>query len=523
LDDMSVLNPTILYLGEISDSATSSPFMLMRQPLANVKRQPPKHFSPAFAGIDLKDSLPHLLGVVSQLARPEYRSFVANYEDEYGRTCPASNPADLPEPCRFPPLEDQLKAEDVRFRQNKEEVSMDWVMSNSVHVAPYHGHTVCPYCTMVIEMKGISSVTNHLVSKHAELQFSAFTCPTCLDLKILRWSTYERHWQDQHHAAAALTTVMCETNVSARYCWGQALAALAAAFNTAGVLFPANGIERVKYASEVGGYCKDNTNDVRELLHEIVEMRKTLVASQSKKILDEAIARDEFKRGPQAKRLRPNTEASPGYFTAEYTKPNTGYKAQPPPTLRKPDAPADQQPGTSGTNQRPAQQQMAIDVAPQRTAAEVVATPPPPPAAKPDFKKPAMPGLPPAGAAKRKKKKAPPVRVPPNLPSEKSDQTIAAAAATTGAAAVVSSSGPPKPTWAEEVEEEKPDTSAQSNSRCADRASAAALNDDLYARALGCDDEFENGDEAEGYDPDAPYENESILDEPEPEESASED
>ena len=107
-----------------------------------------------------------------------------------------------------------------------DQISLEDILSNSVHCAPFWSLSICPYCAERVDVASITCWIDHFASVHRSLFTSSFTCPACVGIKVCTYGTYVQHWDEYHARSLAMLVVLDETNVSARLGCGLALASL---------------------------------------------------------------------------------------------------------------------------------------------------------------------------------------------------------------------------------------------------------------------------------------------------------
>ena len=265
--NLAALNRSIMFSGYVSTAGTVLPRMTMRAPLSSLKRTKPRLFKPMMAEYDMLDHLFLFLGYGNQIGR-DFPQFVRHFTQECGEGTPGH-------PCRFPPLEDQLRSTDVMLRSTQADpISLDYLLNNSVFVAPFHGATYCCYCSAVVEMSGLPSLIQHLMQEHSRLQESIFSCPTCVTVTPLDWASYLDHFQVTHHASSAMLVVLDETAVSSRTAWGLALQAVISTLATANLVFPIRASEPADMVTNLGGYRPKGPNSHEALRKAVVTYRQ---------------------------------------------------------------------------------------------------------------------------------------------------------------------------------------------------------------------------------------------------------
>jgi len=243
-------NVSMQYFSYVSKAGTVTPKLARRQPLANLARTPAVPWMQPFAEADLLEDRKFLGELMAQVERPELASFAAHLEaqegtqDRYGQE------------YRFDSLDRQMLSMDVACHGKRHPMSVDSILSNSVHVAPYHGKLICPFCTDVLEVDGISDAIAHLLLSHRSLQSSIFSCPGCVECCIFSFATYAVHYRDMHQASSAMMVVLDETHVAQRLWWAQALVAITTTREILGEFPPPKKEEAPYKWSALGGYVK---------------------------------------------------------------------------------------------------------------------------------------------------------------------------------------------------------------------------------------------------------------------------
>lgn len=275
----SVMNPSIPFAGRVSAACTVTPFVTLRQPLARLTSDEIIHYEPPMSGMDLMDSHPAILRCLpTVLDKPDFRGFVKLYKLDNGASEDGHH-------ARFLPLEMQRKSLDALALSGNG--SMDYVLSNTVHVTPCHGETECPFCGDQIEMKGIRTLVNHLAVNHRALRGSCFACPACLTVNIVSWETYQEHWYNVHHASSALLVCLLETSTHSRVAWGMATSSFQEIVEVLcdGNDWNTNGEPKQLYHAG-GGYGPPSKHQASLLLQAIIKEQRKLVPAALKAVMD---------------------------------------------------------------------------------------------------------------------------------------------------------------------------------------------------------------------------------------------
>ena len=268
--EQTFLNPTLLYHGEVSASGLSMPRLTMRQPLSVLTREEPRLYRPPYAGHDLEGDLQTMLGL-SMMKDAGLTPYLQNFEKEYAEEGDEH-------PSRFPSLEAQLRNQDLRHRDTSNNPpSVDWILSNTVHMQPFQGPHVCPWCGQTIKSKGVQTLMDHIYTQHSKIFLSMFTCPTCLPPTPLRWERFADHYVERHQSAEALLVVLDESAVSQRLAWGFALHVACLTDNYVNGYKDVSMDEANQGFTELGGFvvCEENNNEKagRLLIEEINSLR----------------------------------------------------------------------------------------------------------------------------------------------------------------------------------------------------------------------------------------------------------
>jgi hypothetical protein len=208
-----LMNRSITYGGPVSTAATVAPKMMMRQPLARIKRDAMRPAQVPGSHMNLLVYPNVLKRLCCELSKPDFQCFRKHFTRDGGE----SGPIDC---YRFQSEDEQLLCSDVRYLNKG---SMDYIMSNSVHVSPFSGVMSCPYCSEAIRVGGIHTLIRHLVKCHKRLRLSFFTCPVCLNTAVSDWASFVPHWEKVHRGASALITCLYETSCHSRHAWGMAM------------------------------------------------------------------------------------------------------------------------------------------------------------------------------------------------------------------------------------------------------------------------------------------------------------
>jgi hypothetical protein len=148
---------------------------------------------------------------------------------------------------------------------------MEDILSSCVHTAPFYGVSICPYCADRVDVLSMSSWLEHFSTIHRRLWGSIFSCPTCVGIRIFTWSSYLKHFEENHAKTLGFLVVLDETNTSARHGCGLALFAMCKMVE----LWKYDPVDPGAVAREpaemvtvYGGY-KPATADLKELAQEI--------------------------------------------------------------------------------------------------------------------------------------------------------------------------------------------------------------------------------------------------------------
>ena len=270
------LNRSILFAGPVSTAATATPLIALRQPLARLKREAATSYKISGSSTNLLDKPALLRKLCAELHKPDFRCFTRFFTKDNGDE-------DNSDFCRFPNRSQQYKSVDIQFAQTP---SMDYLLSNAVHVSPFHGLAKCPFCDDTIVMKGIRSLVTHIVTKHRRLKTSVFTCPACVVLSVTKWDSYTRHFDEVHHASTGLLCALYEHNTHSRMAYGVALSAVVTM-----TAFLPNADETCAETpfsySLFGGYAPLGEGQDALLLQAIVALQREILPSDVRNNMDE--------------------------------------------------------------------------------------------------------------------------------------------------------------------------------------------------------------------------------------------
>ena len=232
----SMLNPSMVMAGEITRCGSVLAKLLQRQPLSCIERSELRYYEQPFHGVNFrKTSNEDLLkSVLSQANSGGYRNYTMKMSDT-NTECKGLHM------CRFSKDKPLRKTGDYGLQAHEIEyyggMSMEEILSNSVHVGMFHGRYACNYCDDSVTSKSVRDLVHHLISAHRDLRDCVFTCPTCLTTTVVDFDDFMTHYEEHHAATASFAVVLNETNPSRRACWGIALAAY---FETLDLIDPDN-------------------------------------------------------------------------------------------------------------------------------------------------------------------------------------------------------------------------------------------------------------------------------------------
>jgi len=205
------LNPSMVFFGNLSELNTSIGKLCRRQPLAKLERDLPMPYHPFLAEVNLDEHKHILRAVLVCLSKKETIPFYASLQESYKteRSCLEDWP-------RFASFEEQQKVIDIKLAGYVNAVSLDSILSNSIHCAPFVGAHLCPWCANMLISYGIHDLVQHIIRDHKVLQESSFSCPSCLGTSFCTWKEWMPHWHRYHAAGAALVVVLNDIAVHTR-------------------------------------------------------------------------------------------------------------------------------------------------------------------------------------------------------------------------------------------------------------------------------------------------------------------
>ena len=267
-----VLNASLAFFGKVSNACTVVCKLACRQPLSLLARKEPVIYKPAYADINLKTTPKLLRGIIASMTRVMFPSKI-NYMKESSKR-------------------EQGKEEDVKYRFHPEEIqrqnwdvrsrcgNLDYILSNTVHCAPFYGTMDCSYCTTVMTITGMADMIDHLMMEHKRLMESRFSCPVCVTTVLVTWDSYKEHWESVHGPSSAMIVVLDDTNVSMRLGWGLALlAAVAVTANVEVETDLTDSEEPVTFTSIRGGYAPKAAK-AELLMNELVACQEVLLPEE---------------------------------------------------------------------------------------------------------------------------------------------------------------------------------------------------------------------------------------------------
>jgi hypothetical protein len=278
--NMRYLNPSIVFFGKLSTINTSIPKMARRQSLAKLEREAPHPYLPWGAEVDYQQRPDVLRALLLQVYRKDKSCFY--------KSLPVSDKHDkssLEDWPRFYSKEEQQQTTESRLAGWTNYVSMDSILANSVHVAPWWGTVLCSWCGGIVVMSGIQDVIGHIVLVHRVLQEGVFSCPTCLGVSIVTWKSWDSHWRQHHAAASACLIVLNETACHARYAWGIGLSAVVAMTNLMNIDMPSHsdGGEIETHVTAYGGFAPGSVKR-RALMKAIKEKQEELLPESMREV-----------------------------------------------------------------------------------------------------------------------------------------------------------------------------------------------------------------------------------------------
>ena len=96
-----------------------------------------------------------------------------------------------------------------------DQISLEDILSNSVHCAPFWPLSICPYCTERVDVASITCWIDHFASVHRSLFTSSFTCPACVGIKVCTYGTYVQHWDEYPTMMTAWPPTGCHWRTTA--------------------------------------------------------------------------------------------------------------------------------------------------------------------------------------------------------------------------------------------------------------------------------------------------------------------
>jgi len=261
------LNTSLTFFSFVSRDGIIAPRLTCRQPLSVLHRDKAKPYFPPYAHIDFEDNQSLLTDVVTMTRKSEFHSYTRFWTSEGGFEEGAQHWH------RHHPVPKQFKNPDIRAAGH----SMDWILSNSVHVSPFWGYYECCFCDDRIIVLDIGMLVAHLAGVHRKLITSVFSCPVCTEITPLTWKGFKSHYRNVHASAAALAVVLNELNVSPRACFGMALSAVQSTLESFGLDEKSSfaieldtAREPDAYASPIGGFVNIvGSQSVADLANEL--------------------------------------------------------------------------------------------------------------------------------------------------------------------------------------------------------------------------------------------------------------
>jgi hypothetical protein len=256
-----LLNHSLVFSGDISRMNTCLPRLLRRPSLAQVVRTEPKFFKAWGSEVDYRAKPDLLRPIFLQMRRGESDAFLAKLEEDNGKPADDKNQWN-----RFWPIEFQKKSPDVMLAGKG--ISVDDILNNSIYISPFTGPHVCGFCGLTVQGTGIESLLEHFATRHRKLRDSYFSCPACINVVIVSWESYSRHFAKTHEASTALLIVLNQIQTHVRTSWGIALLAFIKVINILDLSLDL-GEEPDQVITAYGGYTPIGDGQVKVLIKEV--------------------------------------------------------------------------------------------------------------------------------------------------------------------------------------------------------------------------------------------------------------
>jgi hypothetical protein len=181
--------------------------------------------------------------------------------------------------------ERQEECWDIRLCGFRRYVGLDSILLNSVHILPCWGPYRCSWCEAVVMCTGIDKLIEHICIAHRGLRTAAFSCPSCVGVSVLYSEGFAPHWEKYHSSGTALSMVLNEACMHARYGWGLALLAVITTTILLGVQMQESE-EPESYVTPWCGYCGGRFNQVkRELTGRIKAAQESVLPEKLKRVV----------------------------------------------------------------------------------------------------------------------------------------------------------------------------------------------------------------------------------------------
>jgi hypothetical protein len=180
---------------------------------------------------------------------------------------------------RFEPLSKQMQSPDVDTRAERDILSLEEILSNSISVQAFFGYSKCRLCGEVVLMEGIRSLIQHYGIRHTRLFTSSFSWVGCIKVVIVDIHEFYEHYYKVHTMTECLTTVLDCTDQIHRTMWSMALMAWFSAVHCLPIK-PEEFVqaeEEKNYVGPLGGYTDGTSEKHKRALRRAIRKFKDMM------------------------------------------------------------------------------------------------------------------------------------------------------------------------------------------------------------------------------------------------------
>jgi hypothetical protein len=200
-----------VYFCPQSGDGTVNLHLLQRHGVATLERMAPKEFSPPYSNIDLIRNPDVGMDVWTMLCRPEFKYYTKCMSLHCGKSVQF-------EVFRFRDIRSLLPNGELESFPDAR--SIEDIQINHANAEMFQGPQMCTICTFVIKMECPMSIMKHLIENHMDIIDTAFTCPTCLQVKFFTKNNFGKHFQKVHVPTLNLMPLVIESNLGHRIQFG---------------------------------------------------------------------------------------------------------------------------------------------------------------------------------------------------------------------------------------------------------------------------------------------------------------